>query len=402
MVFMIPWEGAVVFPGLGSLTRVIGLALAGLWGISVLGEGRFRKLHPYHGAFLLFLLWNVASLFWTIDLDETQSQIETYAQLFVMTLILWDLYATRRELVAGMQAYLLGGWVAVGSTLYNYWLGVQISTYSGGRYSSTGVNAVEQALMLSLCLPIAWFLVTSAERRTRGTLLRTLNLAFLPIGTFAILLTGSRTSLFTMAIAMVYVFWSIRQIRPLPRTIILIGLAVLLLGLIYYAPSSIWARLSTTGQSIAGADLGGRGALWLASLNVFSQHSLLGVGAGTVQLLAGALAHNTYISILAETGLVGFLLFLALLWLVLRSTLRQPPEYTHLWLTTLLIWMVGVMSLSWEFRKPTWLFFIFIVISASCSPEFKQSFAQTQTEKPQNTFQPATSAAIYSRGDDHG
>jgi len=402
MVFMIPWEGAVTFSQLGSLTRVIGLGLAGLWGLSVLGEGRFRKLHIFHGVFLLFVLWNLASLMWTINRSETQGQIETYAQLFIMVLILWDLYATRREMVAGMQAYVLGGWVAVGSTMYNYYLGVQISTYSGGRYSATGVNAVEQALMLSLCLTVAWFLVSSPERRTRPLPLRILNIAFLPACVFAILLTGSRTSLFTMGIALLYIFWSIRKIQPLPRTFILIGLLILVLGLQYFAPTSVLSRLGTTAQSIAAVDLGGRGALWRASLVVFSQHPLLGVGAGTVQLLAGALAHNTYISILAETGLPGFLIFLTLLCIVLVSALRQPREYAYLWVTTLAVWAVGVMSLSWEFRKPTWLFFILIVISASSAPEFKQSFVQERISKPQPAWQPTASAVFVERGEDHG
>lgn len=402
MVFMIPWEGAVTFDQLGSLTRVIGLALAGLWGLSMLGEGRFRKLHIFHAVFLLFVLWNLASLMWTIDRTETQQQIETYVQLFVMVLILWDLYATRREMVAGMQAYVLGGWVTVGSTLYNYYLGVQISTYSGGRYSATGVNAVEQALILSLCLTLAWFLVSSSERRTRSLPLRILNIAFLPAGVFAILLTGSRTSLFTMGIALLYIFWSIRQIRPLPRAVLLLGLLIFVLGLQYFAPTSVLARLSTTAQSIAAVDLGGRGALWRASLLVFSQHPLLGVGAGTVQLLAGAVAHNTYISILAETGLPGFLIFLTLLCIVLVCALRQPREYAYLWVTTLAVWAVGVLSLSWEFRKPTWLVFILIVISASSALEIKRSFVQEQVSKPQPTWQPAASAAIVERGEDHG
>jgi O-antigen ligase len=79
----------------------------------------------------------------------------------------------------------------------------------------------------------------------------------------------------------------------------------------------------------------------------------------------GAFAHNTFLSILAELGLIGFVLFAGILAIVTHKALTQMKGLSALWLTVLAIWAIGSFSLTWEFRKPTWLFFSLIIISGS-------------------------------------
>ena len=40
--------------------------------------------------------------------------------MLLLVFILWDLYTTRSALLAGLQAYILGAYVAVGSAVNNY------------------------------------------------------------------------------------------------------------------------------------------------------------------------------------------------------------------------------------------------------------------------------------------
>ena len=109
--------------------------------------------------------------------------------------------------------------------------------------------------------------------------------------------------------------------------------------------------------------------LWQESFAIFYEHPLLGVGSGAwghaSSFITPGLAHNTFLSVLAELGLIGISLFGSILAIVGQQALKQPKWDSMLWLTVLAIWLIGVSTLSWEFRKQTWFFLSFIVISAN-------------------------------------
>jgi O-antigen ligase len=66
-------------------------------------------------------------------------------------------------------------------------------------------------------------------------------------------------------------------------------------------------------------------------------------------------AHNTFLGILVEHGLVGLTLFGCIIWTLMAKAWRTPALESRMWMVTLLAWCVGAMSLSWENREMTWL-----------------------------------------------
>jgi len=362
-IFIVPWEDSISVTSLGSVARIMGLVMSAFWLITILIDGRFRIPHPFHVLVLLLFLWNFVSVFWSPNVDDTVQRIKTYSQIFILMLIYWEMFQKPEDLAAGLQAYIYGTYVLIASTIYNYIKGNVAVEYEG-RYSATGVNAVDLTLILMLGLPVALHLFFKAGLNNKGILTKLVNLAYIPLSLFAIILTGSRTSLIAVIPFGLYLVGT-HQIKSSRKVLIFSILIISLLILIPFIPRSVTARLSTLVASIEAGDLGGRGGLWWQTILVFSNHPFIGLGSGALDSVIGSAAHNTFLSIATETGFIGFVLFVAILVIVFFQALKIPNGDSGLWVAVFLTWVIGVSSLSWEFRKLTWLLLNFIVIESN-------------------------------------
>jgi O-antigen ligase len=153
----------------------------------------------------------------------------------------------------------------------------------------------------------------------------------------------------------------------------LIAVAVTAAVALWMVPPQIWQRLSGTVAALETGSLTYRVELWQGGLEVFRDHSLLGVGAGAYGTAILPImdlpyvAHNTFLSVLVELGVVGALIFAALLGLLVYCAIRMPYLAASLWIMLLLTWTVGVSTLTWEYRKPTWFLFGLLTAHAALS-----------------------------------
>ena len=71
MVFAIPWENAVMVPGVGTIARLIGVLAGGLGVLAIIERQSLRLPSPGHVLITLFVLWEAASYFWSVNPEET-------------------------------------------------------------------------------------------------------------------------------------------------------------------------------------------------------------------------------------------------------------------------------------------------------------------------------------------
>jgi hypothetical protein len=50
----------------------------------------------------------------------------------------------------------------------------------------------------------------------------------------------------------------------------------------------------------------------------------------------------------------------------------MPPFPQRLWIVSLAVWVVGVSSLTWEMRKPTWFFFGLLMAQCGSIPKMQR------------------------------
>jgi O-antigen ligase len=150
---------------------------------------------------------------------------------------------------------------------------------------------------------------------------------------------------------------------------------VLLIGVLFsmwsYIPQSSFARFSTTWASIETGDIGGRVYIWRDAFSIFLEHPLIGIGSGAFHAFSDikSAVHNTFLSVLVETGVIGLALFVIILVIIVLEAIRQPKHQAVFWLTVLFIWVIGVSAQTWEQTKTSWLFMSLIVIGGNISSQ---------------------------------
>ena len=357
MAFAIPWQNALMVPSIGTIGRLIGLLAGGLGILAIIERQSVR--FPSRGSLLtaLFVLWGTASYLWTLDPEETLVAAGTSIQLLLMVWLIWELAPQERDQRRLMQAYVLGTCVSGIDTVYRYFFHLESNLIN--RYTSTGFNPNDLALVMALGIPVSYYLAIQSEGLMAWVYRTQLVLA----GT-TILLTASRNGLLAGLVAVAIVPLTFARLTSPQRIANIMTVAVLVCSGLLFVPAASWKRLSTIPVELSQGTLNERRQIWEAGKEVFRIHPFQGVGAGAFAQSVGRtlgaeprVAHNTFLSILVEEGVIGFGLFCALIGVLGVSAYQMPALAQKLWIVTLGVWVVGVCGATWEREKPTWLFF---------------------------------------------
>lgn len=377
LVFTIPWEKSLMVPGVGTITRLVGL-LAALSGAAVvILRGRLRTPNVALVLLGLFVLWTAATYGWSLDPQATADLAATLVQLLGMAWLVWELCVTAARQRLLIAAYACGAAVSSLLTLSRYVRGLE--TYYR-RYAATGFEPNDLGLTLALSLPLTLYL--SRQASGAGRLAWAL-LAGLAIA--AVLVSGSRTAFLVSLLAFLFPVWTWSGGAPSWRLLSAALLGLLVAGAVYLAPPRARQRIAALPQEVAQGTFHGRTQIWRAGVAVFRTRPIRGVGAGaypeSVRPRLGVparpghryVAHNTYLSVLVECGLVGFTLFALAGGLLIVFVWLMPPLERALWTVMLMVCGTGVFTLTWEHRKPVWLIAALIMtgwaISFACRQE---------------------------------
>lgn len=382
-IFVVPWEGVIEFPGLGTAAKVIGLATGVTWAVSVFITDRIRKPSRFHIMVCLFVMWYALSMFWSADPTRTLAQLGTWVQLLGMVLVFWDLYDSRETVLAGLQAFVLGEFVGIGYAVSNFLAGNAFYTYYQ-RFSPAAQSGPDGfGFIVVLGIPVAWYLASSASTTRLGSLLKVVNYAYIPAAFVGLALSGTRTALVASLIGLAFGLGSLTRVRLAARIPIFLALAAAILIVLPHVQGlRSFQRFGTTYSEITGGDLNNRTNNWRDGLATVPEHPILGVGGNMYRSVnkLGKLAHNSFLSILVETGLVGFALFGIILAIAVIEVLRQPKWEARFWLTVLAVWAIGASTLTYESRKATWLFLSLAIASAAAAWPRDESAPRVQDD----------------------
>lgn len=203
-----------------------------------------------------------------------------------------------------------------------------VEWHSQGRMVANWVHPSDFASLLNIAAPVALYLWLNAKK-SRLVLL----LVFLLIAT-GILLTGTRTPIAAFCFSTALLCFLMRG-RRIGLLITACAAILLLLGPSLFSLASQRFELSDEGNLTT---LQQRSMLWLEAASFFVQHPIIGIGARNFPdqtLIESLPTHNVYLEAAAETGAIGLLALLYLLWRSLRVDARGGQTHMPLELKNL-------------------------------------------------------------------
>lgn len=369
---VLPFGGVTV-----TFAKAAGLLLALSWLATLAtrkeAENDFASAHPlFTYLLLLFLAWGAVSLLWAEDAGKGLESLYRYALNLVFFLIVFTGVRRREHAVWVLAAFLIGASLSAVSGVLDPAPPDNPNDLS--RLGGAGVDPNTLAALLVAALGIA---AAFAAGWRYSPLVRVLSLGAIAFCAAGIFMSLSRSGLIALGVMLVAAVFLAGRWRPAAAVL----LAVLALGAVgyftTYADPMARERVTTAET--------GRTDIWAIAWRMVEANAWQGVGVGNFTVASihyllepGAIkrddfivgrprvAHNTYLEVLAELGIVGLCLFLAIVACSLGWTLRAARAFRRLGdrrmelLTrALLISMLGLLAscffLSEEFNKQLWL-----------------------------------------------
>jgi len=390
-VFAVPWEAVVVVPGLAVGTRLTGGLALGLALFAVVISGRFRRWGLFHVAAVLFVAWAGVGIWVLLGARGIPQKFYTFVQLLAMVWIIWELAPSRRRQLGLLMAYVLGVSVAALGTLMLY----RSEAGELRRFAVAGADPNTHAMRLALAIPMAWYLGMTYQR----PLLRWVCRAYLPLALLAIGLTGSRGGMLACIVSLLVVPMTMTlSPKRLATAVVMLALSGALA--VAYVPDKVVQRLATTGSEVESARFGGRFKLWVAGVHAFAQRPVMGYGvSGFRPAIAPELgsatdvAHNSFLSVLVEEGLVGLLFYLLMLLSVYLAILRLPRLDRRFALVLFGTLITAMLPLTWEDQKTAW----FIMAALFGMAKIQATGLSRAVPRPAGRAAPIGSPALAAR-----
>ena len=328
--------------GAPSIAKIVGLFLVLGWagavgfsrsdGSSLDFAARFPALV---WVLALFLTWVLVSLLWAEDVGVARQTFFRYALNLVLFPIVFAAIREPRHVswlyTVFIAGGLLGGFVGLQT--------VQSSDIPDERLSGAGLNPNELGALLAVAAVLATCLAVS---RSSSAGARLIALAAALLSTLLVIMTESRGAMLGLTAAvLVTPFAAGRGRRAAAVAVALAAALSVAVWVTTAAPAQTRERLTQPTSSGSG-----RVDLWTVGLRMVKDEPITGVGAGNFPvssvhylLQPGAIArdefivdhpkvtHNIYLQVLAELGVIGLALFLALIGTCLACVLRAARTF---------------------------------------------------------------------------
>ena len=320
----------VVTTPAGSLLKVVTFPIAAILMIRLFmgkSELTLNYIHFFYGLYMLYTVGMLVVYSENISVVTTKDMILGYLMLMLITMRIYN--SREKELIET-------AWIAVGLVcIYVCVTSTEVVSEVENRavVRVFGFEEDQNQFCAYLIMPVLISIKRIFERRK----FYPVYIMILLLSFYAVLKTGSRGGLIgVFAGAAIYISIGMKSMRARLGVI----LAAIAVGLIFVSvvmpmlPEDVRARYTIEAVQSDGGS--GRFEIWQFLLNytvqrperlirgsgVFSTYSIMRSGG-----LKNGVAHNAYIQILNDEGMIGLVLFVMVIALCIFRTIKREPHY---------------------------------------------------------------------------
>ena len=391
----LPFQEKLAAGPIASVPKMLALLTLFSVGLKVLHDREFltklwRLVHqPLFICLIILVLWSMSSLLWADYRMTAVIKTSTFGGLAAFALIV--------GLLEKNWLYTL--WIILAfSAFLSVPLGFILPGPAGfeeeGRFTSGGLHPNDYGGLLVCVFFVAYFILSEKLRAAKYIIVPTLFAVFF-YGVFA---SQSRAALlaFLMAPLLLLIVPAVR-VRSLRFVILIFSLAIVMLMSILYVDPSVGEKIVTRYQALSefqsAETWSGRWSIWGGAVRVIASDPLIGVGAGNFpsavyeySFQAGimeasrqgsATAHNTFLAMAAELGVIGLALFLGVLIFAGRRAKVLASRNSTVGIGLLYAFTAYVimgLATTWETQKIAYIIYgsILSVTLAAQTTEYKR------------------------------
>ena len=262
--------------------------------------------------FFIFMLY-LSSQNALVSKEISMAYFTNIFKLLIFMFLISNLISTEKRLNIFMWSLMLGTVYVIKEAVMLYIISRSLRVDVQGAQQG-GANYL--AMLIAMTFPFLLFKLSSDSSKEK-----ILAYIFIPFWLWGLILTGSRAGF--LAVLVVILLFLARSSKKLFKIGLLLVFTAIILVI---TPNEYWDRMRTIYYYDQDASALSRLELWKIAFEYFLRFPLLGIGLDNFRLVntalteyrntitgEGLVAHNTFIQILVEGGVVNFLLFIALI-----------------------------------------------------------------------------------------
>lgn len=278
----------------------------------ILNRNHFAlKIRKFHISYIMWFCYMIFSLLWSQDYFTPRKHMFSIVGIVFFLIVLTSYRISTHFMSIFIKAYFFSSGM----------LGLLSFFFSKSYYGTIDSrqvlvmfdvemdpNNLGALLLVGICIALHYLIVVRE--------LQLLSILILIANSLACLKTGSRASLVTLVIISVFALFmedrnktSTSVLRRILLMVVLSGIGLVVVK--YFIPDKTFERLFVFSEYAGGSY---RSDMWQNIWELYTQNPFnifFGLGWGTATIKTGYLSgvHNTFLSMLCDVGLIGFLVF---------------------------------------------------------------------------------------------